>query len=272
MLVTLIGLQLNLQILGSLVEGLAAPGLGLEDQKVVLHIVVDAAHPLLVPEAVFVVGLLLLQSLGPVPVLEGVADVGRHIDAAKAGEDRGKAHRVDDGHLLRHEVDDDEDTHKGGQHHRVHHPPHGGGEALGDPLELPAEEAPGPHPEPQPGQQGQGVDQGAPEPVGLGPAWAGLAGGAGIGEEKVRPGVLHEVVDRNEGGVEHQHRRHLLHPPPPVEDSHIAKEAHHGSQQPWQVVGIDHHHRQLGADHHRRQPKGFRTGKKVWRIQKNSSA
>ena len=69
MLVTLIGLQLNLQILGSLVEGLVAPGLGLEDQKVVLHVVVDAAHPLLVPEAVFVVGLLLLQSLGPVPVL-----------------------------------------------------------------------------------------------------------------------------------------------------------------------------------------------------------
>lgn len=87
MLITLIRLELVLEGLSGLVKNRTVFGLGLQNQKMVFHVMVDLTDSFLILKAVLVVGFLFLQGLGPVGGLDRGTDIGGQIDAAKAGKD-----------------------------------------------------------------------------------------------------------------------------------------------------------------------------------------
>ena len=70
MLITLIRLELVLEGLSGLVKNRTVFGLGLQNQKMVFHVMVDLTDSLLILKAVLVVGFLFLQGLGPVGGLD----------------------------------------------------------------------------------------------------------------------------------------------------------------------------------------------------------
>ena len=149
MLITLIRLELVLEGLSGLVKNRTVFGLGLQNQKMVFHVMVDLTDSLLILKAVLVVGFLFLQGLGPVGGLDRGTDIGGQIDAAKAGKDGGKTDGVDDSNVFRQKAKDGKDSHKWSQHQGIYNQPHGGRQTGGNLPQISPETEPGQRPKQQ---------------------------------------------------------------------------------------------------------------------------
>ena len=184
MLITLIRLELILEGLSGLVKNRTVFGLGLQNQKMVFHVMVDLTDSFLILKAVLVVGFLFLQGLGPVGGLDRGTDIGGQIDAAKAGKDGGKTDGVDDSNVFRQKAKDGKDSHKWSQHQGIYNQPHGGRQTGGNLPQISPETEPGQRPKQQAKEQSCGVEESAPQVVFRGPGdQTGVAGCAGKGEK-----------------------------------------------------------------------------------------
>ena len=124
LLIIFIAFHLALKGLQGFLHLSAAACLCLQYEQMVFQIMINAAHPLLIPDPIPVIIPLGLQLLCPVGGLHGITDIGSQIHTSEAGKNRSGRDGICDGRIVWHEAEYGEDGYKGSQHQHVYQHPH----------------------------------------------------------------------------------------------------------------------------------------------------
>ena len=201
---------------------------------------VDAAHPLFVLNSILVICLLHLKLLRMVRCLNRIADIGRQIDASKAGHNGRHTYRIDNHYVFRHKKKDCRNRHKGRKQQNIHNYPHLRCQTRRNLPQVLSQKTPRRNPEQQPNQQRNHMNAGACQIVLISPTvLCRTSRRICQRKENFFAGFLHQIIDCYHRRAKDQHRSHLLNHLSDMKHKKIKEKSPHCAQKTIWVIGVN---------------------------------